>query len=424
MEHKVAHYIRIHRLLTREAPVVVGLSGGADSVALLRLLLQLGYVCHVAHCNFHLRGDESDRDESFVRTFCRNQNVVLHVRHFDTAAWAEQQHVSIEMAARTLRYTWFEELRQEIGAQAIAVAHHQDDSVETLLLNLLRGTGIDGLRGMRPRNGYVVRPLLCTSRHELLHYLAQCGQSYVTDSTNLQDTYTRNKIRLKLLPLMEEINPAVRQTLLRTAARMDEIAAYYQEGLKAARQRVLTPRGIDIEALRREPAPRTLLHTLLAPLGFREAQLDDVLHALDGQPGRCFFSATHCLVRDRKLLLIEKRENPLPPRLVMKEVAWTPQFVIPREKKNACLDADKLHEALHVRLWQQGDWFVPFGMRGRKRVSDYLTDRKISMADKARQWVLCCGKEIVWLVGERPDNRFCVDNHTKRVLLVSVDETK
>ena len=253
MEKKqVAQYIAHEHLLEPDGKVIVALSGGADSVALLLLLGELGYTCEAAHCNFHLRGEESDRDERFVRHLCEERHIPLHVVHFDTARHAAGQHVSIEMAARELRYTWFEELRRKLDAQAIAVAHHADDSIETFLLNLMRGTGINGLRGIRPRNGHIVRPLLCLNREDILRYLEHCGQTYVTDSTNLQDEYTRNKIRLNLLPLMQEINPSVRQAFLRTAAHLDEAATLYNIGIAEAKERVLLPEGIRIDALLEE----------------------------------------------------------------------------------------------------------------------------------------------------------------------------
>lgn len=240
---KVAQYIAQERLLEAGGKAIVALSGGADSVALLLLLTELGYACEAAHCNFHLRGEESDRDEQFVRHLCEKRNIALHVVHFDTTQHAANRHISIEMAARELRYQWFETLRQELGADAVAVAHHADDSVETFLLNLMRGTGINGLRGIRPRNGRIVRPLLCLTRDDLLHYLDRQGQSYVTDSTNLQDEYTRNKIRLNLLPLMQEINPSVRRSILRTAAHLDEAATLYNIGIAEAREGCSAPKA-------------------------------------------------------------------------------------------------------------------------------------------------------------------------------------
>ena len=276
-KEKVAQYINRKQLLQPTDKVLVALSGGADSVALLRLLQASGYDCEAAHCNFHLRGAESDRDEAFVRQLCVKQQVPLHTVHFDTARTAEERHISIEMAARELRYGWFEEIRQKINADAIAVAHHQDDSVETLLLNLIRGTGINGLRGIRPKNGHIVRPLLCLERKEIISYLNRIGQDYVTDSTNLQDEYTRNKIRLNLLPMMQEINPSVKESILNTAEHLDGASAIYKQGIDEGIKRVRTAEGICIERLMQELAPATLLFEILYPLGFNTAQIRDIL---------------------------------------------------------------------------------------------------------------------------------------------------
>ena len=229
---KIEQYIDQEKLFTREDKILVTLSGGADSVALLRLLLDMGYTCEAAHCTFHLRGDESVRDEMFVRELCLQLEVPLHVQHFQTTEEAEKRHISIEMVARELRYAWFEQLRLQQGANVIAVAHHKDDSVETLLLNLIRGTGINGLLGIRPKNGNIVRPLLCLDRKEITEYLQEIGQYYVTDSTNLQDEYTRNKIRLNLLPLMQEINPSVKESLLRTSEHLNDAALLYKKGIE------------------------------------------------------------------------------------------------------------------------------------------------------------------------------------------------
>ncbi|WP_418696399.1 tRNA lysidine(34) synthetase TilS [Bacteroides sp.] len=422
MKSHVAQYIDHHRLFTAEDKVLVALSGGADSVALLRLLLHLGYTCEAAHCNFHLRGAESDRDEEFVRSLCREQEVPLHIVHFDTEKEAKERHISIEMAARELRYGWFEEVREKCGAAVIAVAHHRDDSVETFLLNLIRGTGINGLRGIQPRNGKIARPLLCLDRKEITDYLDSLGQSYVTDSTNLQDEYTRNKIRLNLLPMMQEINPAVKESILKTAEHLEDAASIYKRGIEEAKKRILTPEGIRIHTLLQETAPETVLFEILYPLGFNAAQVKDIYRALSGQPGKVFASTCWRVVKDRELLLIEPLQEATKPNLTMKEYEYTPDFVIPRDRNTACFDADKLRHSLSLRLWQQGDTFVPFGMKGRKKVSDYLTDRKFSLLRKERQWVLCCGDDIIWLVGERADNRFRIDEGTKKALIVVIND--
>lgn len=417
-KERVIQYINQERLFAPTDKILIALSGGADSVALLCLLQTLGYDCEAAHCNFHLRGEESDRDEAFVRRLCSRRQIQLHTIHFDTTRIAEERHISIEMAARELRYEWFEEVRKTCNAAVIAVAHHQDDSVETFLLNLIRGTGINGLRGIRPKNGHIVRPLLCLSRKEIINYLNRIGQDYVTDSTNLQDEYTRNKIRLNLLPMMQEINPSVKESILGTAGHLNDASVLYKKGIEEGRKRVQTTEGIRIDALMQEPAPETLLFEILHPLGFNAAQVKDIYRSLEGQSGKVFVSEKWRVVKDREYLLVETCRKAVQPKLAMEEYDFTEDFVIPRDKETACFDADKLLHPLSLRRWQQGDSFIPFGMKGRKKVSDYMTDRKFSLSRKEQQWVLCCGDDIIWLVGERTDNRFRADENTRRVVIV------
>ena len=423
MKKKVATYIARQQLIEPGSKVLVALSGGADSVALLRILLSLGYVCEAAHCNFCLRGTESERDEDFVRQLCQEQTVPLHVIHFDTIGEASRKHISIEMAARELRYTWFEQVRQACGAAAIAVAHHRDDSAETFLLNLLRGTGINGLQGIRPRNGYIIRPLLCLNRQEIITYLATLKQNYVTDSTNLEDTYMRNKIRLHLLPLMQQITPAAKENLLKTAVHLTDAALLYQQAVNEGRKRILLDGGkaIDIKALLHEPAPNTLLFEVLHPLGFNESQIENIYRSLQSQPGKKFSTGKWTVIKDRdQLLIIEEQQKNIPPVLDIQTYDYTPDFNIPHDKHSAAFDTGKLLHPLSLRLWQQGDSFVPFGMKGTKKVSDYLTDRKFSLAQKEQQWVLCCGEDIIWLVGERSDNRFRVNDATQSITIVTL----
>lgn len=239
MIHTIRLYIEKYRLLSEDRPVLVGLSGGADSVALLGVLVRLGYPCIALHCNFHLRGEESDRDEAFACEFAESLEVPFHKIDFDTISYAGEKHLSIEMAARELRYAWFEEMRERQGGQAIAVAHHRDDNVETVLMNLIRGTGIRGMSGIRPRNGFIVRPLLCVSREDILAWLADQGYAYMVDSTNLSDAYTRNFIRLNVLPLLEEINPSARNTIARSAEHLSAAETIYIYVLEQARKEVV-----------------------------------------------------------------------------------------------------------------------------------------------------------------------------------------
>lgn len=455
---EVSKYIEERQLLARSEGVLVALSGGADSVALLRVLLALGYRCEAAHCNFQLRGAESARDEAFVRQLCCCLEVPLSVIHFDTIAYAAERGLSIEMAARELRYDWFEQVRIRQGLAAIAVAHHRDDSVETFLLNLLRGAGINGLKGITPRNGRVVRPLLEQSRADILHYLERLHQDYVTDTTNLQDEYLRNKIRLHVLPLLSTLNPSAVRSISEAANRLSDAALIYNKVIDDARQRLLEPvesaKGgeafrIAIADLLKETAPSAVLFELLHPFGFNSMQIHQVFRSLSAQSGKRFVSATWEVLRDRESLLLRLREDgedtavsgnlagvseempssqpalvvqtDHPPRLHVRLVERTAQFVMPRNKTVACLDADSLAFPLTLRRWQAGDKFVPFGMTGKKKVSDYLTDRKFSLFRKEQQCVLCAPDgRIVWLVGERPDNRFRVTERTTRLLLIEL----
>lgn len=415
---KVSQFIEEKHLLGFGDKVLVALSGGADSVALLRVLLRLGYACEAAHCNFHLRGEESVRDERFVRALAERLGVPLHVIHFDTNAYAASHNVSVEMAARELRYDWFAKLRQECGAKVVAVAHHRDDSVETFLLNLVRGTGINGLQGIRPVNGDVVRPLLCVSRVEILDYLSLLGQDYVTDSTNLQDEFVRNKLRLNVIPMLETINPSVGDTIAETARRLSDVAQVYQEAIQAAKQRVM-PDGetIDIPALCREPGAQNLLFELLYPLGFNAAQVNDVFRALHGESGRIFYSREWVLLIDRNRLIRRPSGEVEPqPELCLERMEVNPPFSVPHNNKEAYVDAEKVQGELTLRKWQSGDKFIPFGMKGFKSVRNYLRDKKFSRFEKERQWVVCDGDRIVWLVNERLDNRFRVTSETRFVI--------
>ena len=419
----VEKFIDQKSLFERRDKVLVALSGGADSVALLRVLHALGYQCECAHCNFHLRGEESNRDEAFVQQLCQKFDIPLHVTHFDTTDYAHTKRISIEMAARELRYQWFETLRQSIGASVIAVAHHRDDSVETFLLNLIRGTGINGLKGIAPKNGFVVRPLLQESRENILDYLQHLNQEYVTDSTNLQDEYMRNKIRLNLLPLMQELNPSISESIAATAERLADAALIYNKEREMAIQRVMKgEKVISISALLDETAPSSLLFELLHPYGFNSSQIKDIYQSLFGQSGRRFHSSQWEVLRDRDSLILHsfsgEETDHVPPTLTYETVDITPEFIIPRDKHIACLDADKVTLPLTVRKWQAGDKFTPLGMKGKKNVSDYLTDRKFTLFQKGHQYVACQGDKIVWLIGERIDNAYRIDTDSKRALIV------
>lgn len=436
MLNEVRRYIEKHQLLTADKPVIVGLSGGADSVALLSVLCELRYTCIAAHCNFHLRGEESDRDEQFARGLADSFHIPYYKTDFDTQIYAAEKKISIEMAARELRYQWFEQLRMELSAQAIAVAHHEQDNVETVLLNLIRGTGIKGLTGMSPQNGFVVRPLLDIKKTAILDWLTSKGLGYMTDSTNLSDEYSRNFLRIKVIPLLEELNPSLSEAIKRTAENLTETEAIYNDNIAQIRENVLVDDyTIRIQELLNSPAPKTVLYELLKPYGFNRSVINTIYSSLLGKSGKQFYSAGYELLKDRNFLLIrslsesDKKESEIrigqeelevkePVRLVFSKLEVTAGLNINRNPHVATVDLDKLEYPLVLRKWKEGDWFIPFGMKGKKKLSDFFTDQKMSLFEKENIWLLCSGENIVWIVGKRLDNRFCIEKSTKQALVI------
>ena len=423
---RIQHFIEERNLFALNDKVLVALSGGADSVALFRVLTDLGYKCECAHCNFHLRGEESDRDENFVRALCNEIHIPLHIKHFDTEFYAKEKQISIEMAARELRYDWFEELRKETGATVIAVAHHRDDSVETFLLNLIRGTGINGLKGIQAKNRYIVRPLLETSREDILNYLDYLKQDYVTDSTNLQDEYLRNKIRLNLLPIMKEMNPSIMESIQETSQKLSEVANIYnqnrKENLKTSIQTTKEGDSLHIQTILEDSAPLSLLHEWLSPVGFNPSQIKDIHQSLKkNQSGKRFISNDWEVLRDREHLILQhKQKEENVPEIDIVTMEINNDFILLKDKNIAFLDADKVVLPLEIRKWKKGDKFVPFGMKGQKKVSDYLTDKKYSLFQKEKQYVACSEGKIVWLIGERTDDCFKITEKSKRAVILKI----
>lgn len=464
----VKRYADMHRLFENDGIYLVALSGGADSVALLHTLCALGIKTEAAHCNFHLRGEESERDEQFCKELCQKLAVPLHIAHFDTTSYALMHHVSIEMAARTLRYSYFNNLCNDISANGICVAHHQDDSTETLLLNLLRGTGIHGLRGIMPRNGRVLRPLLCVGRQDIEQYLRALHQSYVTDSTNLIDDVKRNKIRLNVLPLLQTINPSARKAIAQTAQHVAEACAFFDAAMEKAIQTITISADkdnktyetnktsstnnenliIDICTLLKQPSPEYVLFMALKERGFTPTQVQEIYSAISKptindettltlQSGRLWSSDTHELLIDRGRLIIEPKTtttfktktfpeegtyviDECGTRLRITKKKNDEHFVLNKKANYACLDANKISWPLQLRIAQNADRFVPFGMRHSKLISDFLTDKKKSVFEKRRQLVLTMPTKatdtILWVVNERIDGRFSLSPNTTDVL--------
>ena len=454
--NQARHFAHHHQLFTPRGKYIIALSGGADSVSLLLVLKHLesefGITLEAAHCNFHLRGDESLRDEEFCKQLCRRLHVPLHLVHFDTHAYADLHHVSIEMAARDLRYAYFEQLRRDIHAHDICVAHHRDDSVETLILNLVRGTGLRGLRGIQPRNAHIIRPLLSHSRQQIEQYLNALGESYVTDSTNLHNDVKRNKIRLNIIPLLRELNPSASQSIFETSLRVTEALKIFDDAIQHAIADVTTPQTqnsklktqnspliISVPRLKQQPSPEYTLHEILSPRGFTSAQIEQIYTSLDTNPtGKIITSCTHELAFDRSTLILQPK-TPIPLVRPM-HIPETGTYVLSdnlklkveteecgdhyepcRTADCASLDASDIKFPLTLRHTQSGDRFVPFGMTGTKLVSDYLTDRKKNIFEKRAQLVLTDAQQrILWLVGERTDNRFRITPNTQQALRLTL----
>lgn len=422
----IKQYIHDHALLKEHDHVLVAVSGGADSVALLDLLQRGGYPCAAAHCNFHLRGEESNRDEQFVRSLCEKLKVKLHVIHFDTAAYAKEKHISIEMAARELRYQWFEQLLQEYHYAAIAVAHHRDDQAETLLLNLLRGTGIRGLCGMLPLNGHVIRPLLGVSHQEILDYLTIRQLDHVEDSTNTDTGILRNRIRQQL----QQLPPAAVRHIAQTCQLMQgyqQIAQHYIQDEVCQTKRIMehNEQGettIDCRLLLQTVAPQTTLFEMLQPYGF--TQTDQIYRSLTRQTGRQFYSRDYILTKDRDRLIITPRRDceSAPPKIraAIRNKRQKETYP-PANDWHIIADERIMQKPLTLRHWEKGDRFCPIGMQGKSRLlSDFLTDLHLSREAKKQVWLLCSGEDIAWVVGYRLDERFKVTDRTQRVAEIKI----
>ena len=441
MLNKIKRFIASEHLLRVDALYLVALSGGADSVALLLCLKELGYRVEAVHCNFQLRGEESMRDERFCEELCQRENIPLHKVHFDTQSYADLHKVSIEMAARELRYHYFFQLKEALKAEGICVGHHKEDSVETILINLVRGTGLSGLMGIRPRKNDIIRPLLCVTRHEIEDYLRRHASTFVTDSTNLVDDVVRNKIRLNVLPQLVEINPSVTDAILTTANHLSEVEAIVQESLHAALGKTVYffssessvsqssmsnhPFQLDLSVVRAFPSPAYLLFYILKPLGFSSSQITEMVAHLDGQTGQLWYSSTHELTHDRGFFMVLPREGGEPRTLVIPETGryvydkqlslrltertLAPSSTVSFSKNPSIvdLDASSIRFPLTLRRVAEGDRFTPLGMRGSQLVSDFLTNLKRNRFEKRNQLVLLDATgTILWVLGLRINDHF------------------
>lgn len=435
-------YIEQHQLLPPHTRVLLAVSGGADSMTMLHLFKRIWADIVVAHCNFHLRGAESDADETFVRQTCNQQDIPLHVAQFDTNAHARQHGISVEMAARELRYQFFEQLANQHGYQRIAVAHNLDDQAETLLLNLLRGTGIRGLAAMHPLSGRIIRPLLFAPRADIERYAQLHRINYRTDSTNASTDYKRNKLRLNIMPLLRDINPSASQSIATTANRIQQAMLLLDEQMANIAQRALSTNAhghtlIAIDALPQNAAGQMFIVEELMQRGLSAGQAEQAAALINAPTGRRVETDNLCIIRNRQHLVLSPFAPPPtetlidsdcsemlhPVHLRLTTLPATPLTPADRRPQVAMLDLQHVQFPLHLRPWQAGDRFSPLGMRGTKKLSDFLTDQKIPAHLKQQALVLTdAHNRVVWVVGHRIDTRYAIRSSTQNMLKVELVE--
>ncbi len=415
--------------------ILLAVSGGIDSVVMAYLFKEAGYDCMLAHCNFKLRGDDSEEDESFVRMLAGYLEIPIMVKQFDVEAEMKEHSISLQMAARDLRYAWFEELLIEQSMDYVATAHNQNDAVETFFLNLSRGSGIRGLKGISPSRGRIIRPLLFASRSQIESYQKSKRIEYREDSSNRETKYQRNKIRHDVLPVMEQINPGFLEAMEGNMARLGEVFEIYAQSIQETRKELFTEKNgkitIAIEKLRTLSPLRTWLYELFSPFGFTKMQCEGIEKIMEARPGRQSISTTHRLFMDRDRMILvptasnsferfylddPEKHSSLPFPMDMEVLDRAELGSIPRDPNTACLDLDSIQFPLIIRRWMHGDYFYPLGMEQNKKLSDFFIDEKVPVPEKEGIWIMASGKKIVWIMGYRIDNRFRITPSTKRVL--------
>lgn len=430
---RVRTVISRYRLLRSDAPVLVAVSGGADSVALLAVLCELGYDVIGAHCNFHLRGQESMRDMRFTARMAAALGVELAVKDFDVGERQARTGESVEMAARALRYEWFRELLDREGAQAVAVGHHREDNVETFMLNLLRGTGLAGLTGMKRRTDYVVRPLLDFTRAEIEEYLAARGLEFVTDSSNRSEEYKRNKLRLNVLPHLEREFPGASEAIHNTMGYLAENYGLYADAVKDMSSRYFKDGKIDIAALSEHEHARILLFELLRPHGFNMTHVDNIL--TDGKRSGVSFTSvtgmraeldrgvlrlfTHGFDADSEIFEVSLRHDVLTPVHILVQLHDIADFRPERSRNVMYLDERILEQGnvFYLRHWREGDRLEPYGMKGSKQVSDIFCEARLSADEKRNAWLLCNSDgRVMWVLGLRAWRHYTVRPGVRRYL--------
>ena len=444
--------IEQQKLFQKNDALLLAVSGGADSVALCELCFQAGFHFEIAHCNFQLRGEESERDEKFVVDLAEKYWTKVFVKKFETEKYAEENKISIQVAARQLRYQWFDELLQinEENQQAftknptfLLTAHHANDNIETLLMNFMKGTGIKGLQGILPKQEKIIRPLLFAKKEEILTFLQENNLEFVEDSSNASDKYTRNYFRNQLIPSIQKVFPKVEENLIKNIERFREAEVLYQQAIEFHKKKLIEEKGNEIhipvlKLLKSQPL-KTIIYEIIKEFGFTAHQADEVLLLLQSESGKYISSSTHKILKNRNWLIIapvntlaaqhilinsdDKEIDFELGKLVVRNLNSKPSK-IPSSKNIAMLDVKDIKFPLLLRKWKQGDYFYPLGMHKKKKLSKFFIDRKISVIDKEKIWVIESNKKIIWIVGERIDDRFKITDQTENILSIELSGGK
>lgn len=422
--------------------LLLGVSGGADSMVLAHLINEIGNEFSIAHCNFNLRGNESDEEQQFVEKLAINYGVGFFCNSFDTISYAAEKGLSIEMAARELRYSWFNTLCKQNDFQYIVVGHHADDVLETFMLNLSRGTGIRGLSGIKPKQGMIVRPLLFATRAEIDSYAKNQNIEFRHDSSNDDVQIKRNKVRHQIIPLFEALNPAFKNNLQHTIQYLFETEKIFLERIVQLKHQLVKNKlgiiKIEIDELRKLDSLSTILFELLKEYNFNAQVVSETITAIENPSGQLFFSNSHRLVVDRNWLMIselsfdqspqlfyiDENESAIaePVELLLSIDDYDKSYKITPDKNVALLDFDCLNFPLILRRWEKGEYFKPLGMSGFKKLSDFFIDQKVSIPEKENAWILASGKNVVWIIGYRIDDRFKITPQTEKVMRIELTQ--
>lgn len=431
------NFVEQEKLIDSDQKILLGISGGIDSVVMLHLFSKSAFNFSIAHCNFKLRGQESDEDHSFVKKLAQNHHVPFYSKSFDTLNYADEQSISIQMAARELRVKWFEEIISSKACNYYATAHHLDDQIETILNNFFRGTGIAGMHGILPKRENLIHPMLFCYRQQIESYAKQHRLKYRTDSSNEKTDYTRNQIRHQLIPVIKDIYPNYQKTITENIQRLKQVENIYKDHIgNEIGALIENKKGyikLPIKKLLQLNSNETYLYEFIKSFGFNFSDAEDIINSIDSSSGKYFLSQTHKITKDRNDLIIERRIaaqpkkytinksdhillNPIELKIHTQNI--TPDFEISKNPNIVNLDLTKLSFPLVLKKWQQGDYFYPLGMDQKKLVSDFFIDNKVPLPDKEKTWLLTSDENIIWIVGHRIDNRYKITAQTKSALTI------